>query len=128
MKKLVAEANNKNDELTNFDEEELNQHQSKIVENEKIDIENNYDESFSQHINNNNILDENTNNDVDEVEKEVQPMYRLSLFDSLTTEKSYTSNDEISDDDKSEPILDDPGEVKVIMKLTKLKVKRFQRS
>ena len=110
---LVAEANNKNDELTNFDEEELNQHQSKIVENEKIDIENNYDESFSQHINNNNILDENTNNDVDEVEKEVQPaVRRLSLFDSLTTEKSYTSNDEISDDDKSEPILDDPGEVK----------------
>ena len=124
---LVAEANNKNDESTNFDEEELNQHQSKIVENEKIDIENNYDESFSQHINNNNILDENTNNDVDEVEKEVQPaVRRLSLFDSLTTEKSYTSNDEISDDDKSEPILDDPGEVKVIMKLqTKLKVKRF---
>ncbi len=110
---LVAEANNENDELTNFDEEELNQHQSKIVENEKTDIENNYDESFSQHINNNNILDENTNNDVDEVEKEVQPaVRRLSLFDSLTTEKSYTSNDEISDDDKSEPILDDSGEVK----------------
>ena len=110
---LVAEANNINDELTNFDEEALNQHQSKIVENEKIDIENNYDESFSQHLNNNkNILDENTNNDVDEVEKEVQPaVRRLSLFDSLTTEKSYTSNDEISDD-KSEPILDDSNEVK----------------
>ena len=111
---LVAEANNVNDELTNFDEEELNQHQSKIVENEKIDIENNYDESFSQHLNNNkNILDENTNNDVDEVEKEVQPaVRRLSLFDSLTTEKSYTSNDEISNDDKSEPILDDSNVVK----------------
>ena len=39
-------------------------------------------------------------------------MRRLSLFDSLTTEKSYTSNDEISNDYKSEPILDDSNVVK----------------